>query len=162
MPEIDLARFVDVHDDVERALEEIRAGRKQTHWMWFVFPQVAGLGRSDMAHRYAIRSLDEAAAFLTHPALGSDYVRIVEEVWCQVVERGVTIHAMFGSPDDAKLVSSLTLFAGVVRRLDVPGPTLTTFVTRAEDILEAASAQGFERCTTTEAFLRQDGRRSPG
>jgi uncharacterized protein (DUF1810 family) len=148
----DLTRFVEVHDDHERALAEIRDGRKRTHWMWYLFPQVAGLGESSESRRYAIASLDEARDFLTHPLLGPDYLRIVDEVWHQVVERDVSVHALFGSPDDAKLVSSLTLFAGVARRLGAQ--TLTTFVTHADAILLAASAHGLDRCAVSEAFLR--------
>ena len=149
MPASDLTRFVEVHGDHERALAEIRDGRKRTHWMWYVFPQIAGLGASSESRRYAIGSLDEARDFLTHPILGDDYVRIVDEVWRQV-DRGVTVHELFGSPDDVKLVSSLTLFAGVARRLDLP--TLTTFVTQADDILRIAS-HGLVRCAASEAFV---------
>ena len=151
MPASDLTRFVEVHGDHARALAEIRDGRKTTHWMWYVFPQIAGLGGSSVSRRYAIGDLDEAREFLTHPILGPDYVGIVGEVWHQVVERDVRIHALFGSPDDAKLVSSLTLFAGVARRLDEP--MLATFVALADEILRVASAQGLGPCAVSEAFL---------
>ena len=151
MPASDLTRFVEVHGDHARAVAEIRDGRKTSHWMWYVFPQIAGLGGSFVSRRYAIGDLDEARDFLTHPILGPDYVRIVGEVWRQVVEGDVAVHALFGSPDDAKLVSSLTLFAGVARSLDEP--TLTTFVERADDILRTAATQGLGRCAVSEAFL---------
>ena len=85
MPASDLTRFVEVHGDHARALAEIRGGRKTTHWMWYVFPQIAGLGDSSVSRRYAIGDLDEAHDFLTHPILGPDYVQIVDEVWHQVV-----------------------------------------------------------------------------
>lgn len=91
----------------ERALAELRAGRKQTHWMWFVFPQIAGLGHSPMAQHYAIHSLDEAHAYLAHPVLGSrlrDVTRAVLDL------PGHDAHAVFGSPDDLKFRSSMTLF----------------------------------------------------
>ncbi len=149
-----LSRFVEAHgDDFDGALGEIEAGRKRSHWMWYIFPQVTGLGESPMSRRYAIDSVDEAKAFLMHPALGHNYRRIVAAVWHQVVERGVAIHALFGSPDDAKLVSSLTLFAGVARRLDLPSPELATFLANADEILRAAATQGLTACTTTEVFL---------
>ena len=106
---IDLERFVAAQDPVyAQVLAELRAGRKRTHWMWFVFPQVSGLGSSQMAQRYAIGSLDEARAYLAHPVLGSrlvDCVRLVLEV------EGRDAHAIFGAPDDLKFRSSLTLFA---------------------------------------------------
>jgi uncharacterized protein (DUF1810 family) len=121
--------------------------------MWYIFPQVNGLGASAMSRRYAIASISEAEAYLEHPVLRAHYLRIVDAVWQQVVERGVTIRALFGSPDDAKLVSSLTLFTGVARGLDPPQPALASFVTRAEEILELAYLEGLARCTTTERFL---------
>ena len=85
--------------------------------MWFVFPQAVGLGESAMSKRYAIVPMQEAEAFLGHPDLGDRYRRLVDAVWGQVVEGDTTIRELFGSPDDANLVSSLTLFAGVARRL---------------------------------------------
>ena len=155
MPQPDLTRFLDAHDDFDRALAEISTGRKRTHWMWYVFPQIAGLGRSPTAQHYAIDSLDEAVAFLTHPVLGTDYIRMVDEVWHQVVQQGVTVRGLFGSPDDAKLVSSLTLFAGIARRLDDHESTLATFESRVADILDAAAAEGLDPCAATSAFLRR-------
>ncbi len=152
----DLRRFVDAYrDDFDRALSEIEAGCKQSHWMWYIFPQVGGLGASAMSRRYAIGDPEEAEAFLLHPDLGARYCRIVDAVWQQVVERQVSIHSLFGSPDDAKLVSSLTLFAGIASTLDSPSPALATFLERADQILEAAYEQGLARCTTTETFFRQ-------
>jgi uncharacterized protein (DUF1810 family) len=103
-----LERFVAAQEGVyERALAELRAGEKRSHWMWFIFPQVAGLGSSPMAQRYAIGSLDEAKAYLAHPVLG-DRLRA-----CTAAVNGVTApsaHAIFGSPDDVKFRSSMTLF----------------------------------------------------
>ncbi len=106
-----LQRFVDAQDaggTYAAALSELRAGRKRTHWMWFVFPQVAGLGRSPMAQRYAIASLDEARAYLRHPVLGP---RMVECTGIVNAVQGRTARAIFGSPDDLKFRSSMTLFA---------------------------------------------------
>lgn len=104
----DLQRFVSAqHGVYESALSEIRRGAKRSHWMWFVFPQIAGLGHSAMAQRYAIASLDEARAYLAHPLLGRrlrDCVAALQDV------TGTTAEAVFGSVDAAKLRSSLTLF----------------------------------------------------
>ncbi|KST57928.1 calpastatin [Methylobacterium sp. GXS13] len=103
-----LERFVAAQEGVhERALAELRAGEKRSHWMWFIFPQIAGLGFSPMAQRYAIGSLDEARAYLAHPVLG-DRLRA-----CTAAVNGVTgrsAHVLFGSPDDVKFRSSMTLF----------------------------------------------------
>jgi uncharacterized protein (DUF1810 family) len=104
----DLQRFVDAQARVYAdALEELRAGRKRTHWMWFVFPQLMGLGSSPMAQRYALSGVGEARAYLDHPVLGPRYLECIS-----VVNRieGRTAHDIFGSPDDLKLHSSLTLF----------------------------------------------------
>lgn len=107
----DLDRFVAAQDPLySRVVAELAAGHKQSHWMWFIFPQVAGLGFSAMAQRYAIRSRAEAEAYLIHPILGSrllECTRLVLEV------SGKTIHAILGSPDDVKFRSSMTLFDAV-------------------------------------------------
>ena len=104
----DLERFVEAQEGVyERALAEIRQGRKSTHWMWFVFPQVAGLGSSPTAARYAIRSLDEARDYLAHPVLGPRLVACAEAALAVPELSALDI---FGSPDDLKLRSSATLF----------------------------------------------------
>ncbi len=105
----DLQRFVDAQAPIiDQAVAELEAGRKRSHWMWFVFPQIAGLGFSAMARRYALHSLDEANAYLAHDRLGprlghcTDLVNRVE---------GRSIAAIFGSPDDMKFRSSMTLFS---------------------------------------------------
>lgn len=92
----------------ETALAEIRRGAKRSHWMWYIFPQIAGLGRSEMAQRYAIQSLDEARAYLAHPVLGA---RLRECVAALQDLIGTTAEAVFGAVDAMKLKSSLTLFA---------------------------------------------------
>jgi uncharacterized protein (DUF1810 family) len=105
----DLQRFVEAQSSaIDTALAELKAGRKRTHWMWFVFPQLRGLGRSDMATFYGIGSLDEARAYLAHPVLGPR----LEECTRAVLEAGArSLHEIFGSPDDMKFCSSMTLFA---------------------------------------------------
>jgi len=109
--ENDLQRFVDAQDPrIADAQAELRAGRKRTHWMWFVFPQLRGLGQSQMAWHFGIASRDEAAAYLAHPVLGPRLRECVELV---LAVRGRTAHEIFGSPDDLKLLSCLTLFAEV-------------------------------------------------
>jgi uncharacterized protein (DUF1810 family) len=106
-----LERFIDAQNGIyDRALEELRSGRKRSHWMWFIFPQIAGLGSSTMAEKYAIRSAEEAAAYLADPILGSRLVRCVQAI---LSVQGRTAHEILGSPDDLKLRSSLTLFAAV-------------------------------------------------
>ena len=106
--EFDLKRFVDAQAATySAALAEIRRGAKRTHWMWYIFPQLDGLGRSAMARRYAIRSLDEARAYLDHPLLG---VRLRECVAALQDLTGTTAEAVFGEIDAIKLRSSLTLF----------------------------------------------------
>jgi len=105
----DLQRFVDAQDGmIDTALDELRAGRKRTHWMWFVFPQLSGLGRSGMARRYAIFSMDEARAYLAHPLLG-ERLRACSEAVLGVDDRSVG--EIFGAPDDQKFWSSMTLFS---------------------------------------------------
>ena len=107
----DLDRFlVAQSSNYADALAELRGGRKRTHWMWYVFPQYAGLGRSPMAERFAIKSVAEAEAYLRHPILGPRLVECAEAV---LDVEGRSAHEIFGSPDDAKLRSSATLFSRV-------------------------------------------------
>ena len=107
----ELERFVEAQDPVyERVLSELRRGRKDTHWMWFVFPQMRGLGHSPMAEKYGIASQEEAKAYLQHPVLGPrlrECTRLVNEI------EGKTIDEIFGYPDDLKFRSCMTLFASV-------------------------------------------------
>ena len=104
-----MQRFVDAQGPTyPTALGELRAGRKRSHWMWFIFPQIAGLGRSAMAQEFALSSLDEAAAYLAHPLLGP---RLRE---CTALVAGIegrSVGEIFGYPDDMKFRSSMTLFA---------------------------------------------------
>jgi uncharacterized protein (DUF1810 family) len=107
----DLERFVRAQADIyAQALNELTRGRKHSHWMWFVFPQIAGLGLSEMSRRYAIVSPAEARAYLEHPVLGPR-LRACYAATLAVQSRSA--HDIFGSPDDLKLRSSATLFAAV-------------------------------------------------
>ncbi len=107
----DLQRFVDAQAPVyQRVVAELRHGQKQSHWMWFIFPQLTGLGRSLMARRFAIRSREEAMAYLGHGVLGS---RLRECTALVSAVEGHTIREILGSPDDLKFCSSMTLFGAV-------------------------------------------------
>jgi uncharacterized protein (DUF1810 family) len=107
----DFHRFIEAQNGIyKQALAELEAGRKRSHWMWFIFPQIAGLGTSSMAEKYAIRSAEEASAYLADPILGSRLLRCVEAI-LSVNDRSA--HDIMGSPDDLKLRSSMTLFAAV-------------------------------------------------
>lgn len=109
----DLQRFVDAQDrdgTYERSLLELRRGRKRSHWIWFVFPQIAGLGSSQMAQTYAIASLEEAHAYLVHPVLGPRLIKSADALLALPVTDPV---AVLGEVDAMKLRSSMTLFAHV-------------------------------------------------
>ena len=112
-----LKRFVEAQDPVyARVCSELGAGEKRSHWMWFIFPQIAGLGYSATAARYAITSLEEAKAYLSHPVLGPRLMECTELV-NRISER--TIDDIFGYPDDLKFCSSMTLFARAAPGNDV-------------------------------------------
>ena len=129
----DLQRFVDAQDSAgtyEQALAELRAGAKRSHWMWFVLPQVAGLGRSPMAQRYAISGLDEARAYLAHPVLGPrlrECARVLTELG------GRTAEQVFGPVDALKLRSSMTLFATAAPEEPLFRAVLDQYSAGAED-----------------------------
>ena len=107
----DLQRFVDAQEPVyQQVCAELRRGRKESHWIWFIFPQLRGLGHSQMAIRYGIASRKEAEAYLQHPVLGP---RLRECTGLVNSVEGRSIHQILGSPDDLKFRSSMTLFAGV-------------------------------------------------
>ena len=109
----DLERFVRAQmSDYARALSELRAGQKRSHWMWYVFPQIEGLGGSAMSRRYSIKSEAEARAYLDHPLLGA---RLRESFGAVLNIDGLSAFEIFGSPDDLKLRSSATLFGAVSR-----------------------------------------------
>ncbi|MGH1592123.1 DUF1810 domain-containing protein [Methylobacterium phyllosphaerae] len=127
----DLERFVAAQDGVyDRALAELKAGAKRSHWMWFVFPQIAGLGASPMAQRYAIGSLGEAEAYAGHPVLGARLRACTAAVNAVA---GRSAHAIFGSPDDLKFRSSMTLFARAVPGEPLFAEALTRYFDGAPD-----------------------------
>jgi uncharacterized protein (DUF1810 family) len=121
---IDLARFIEAQrGSYDQALAELRAGEKRSHWMWFIFPQLAGLGMSAMAQHYAISGLDEARDYLRHPVLGERLRSCTAAVNAVI---GRTAHQVFGSPDDMKFRSSITLFG----RADPADPTFKEALAR--------------------------------
>lgn len=133
-----LNRFLEAGDQ-EQALAELRAGRKRSHWIWYVFPQLRGLGTSPAAVHYGLDGVAEAEAFLAHPVLRQRLERAVEAVHAW---RGERLDLVMGSHIDAlKLVSSMTLFEHVAAGTPLGG--------HATDILAAAEAQGFPRCAFT-------------
>ncbi len=132
MPDpFDLKRFVDAQASVyEQVRRELRAGRKESHWMWFIFPQIAGLGQSAMSIRFAIASLDEARAYLAHPILGP---RLRECVTLVLGVEGRNAVEMFGPVDAMKIQSSMTLFAKAGSGGDVFERCLEKYFTEALD-----------------------------
>ncbi|WP_105383331.1 DUF1810 domain-containing protein [Neorhizobium alkalisoli] len=112
--QFDLMRFVDAQAPVyAQVLDELRHGQKRSHWMWYIFPQVAGLGFSIMSQRFAIGSKAEAAAYLDHPLLGA---RLIECTEAMLLHKDLSAHAILGSPDDMKFKSSMTLFDTVSKK----------------------------------------------
>jgi uncharacterized protein (DUF1810 family) len=141
----------------EAALAEIRGGAKRGHWIWYVFPQLAGLGRSSMAQAFAVRDEEEAAALLRDPELGGRLLTITTAVVEQLSRQPPqNLRALMGSELDAlKLVSSLTLFRHVADRLQLvqPDGRYSAFITAADAALKAAAAEGFEPCAYTRTRL---------
>ena len=141
----DLARFIRAQEAVyERALAEIRAGDKRSHWMWFIFPQVDGLGFSATAKHYAIKSAEEARQYLAHPVLGARLVACAAAV---LAVEGRSAPVIFGSPDDLKLKSCMTLFESVAGPGSVFGQVLDRYYqgqrdTRTQEILAALEVRG--------------------
>jgi uncharacterized protein (DUF1810 family) len=110
---MNLGRFLNAQKSVYAdVLSELKRGKKRSHWMWFIFPQIAGLGRSPTAKFYAIENLDEASAYLNHPLLGA---RLIECAEALLSIKGKTASEIMGHPDDMKLRSSMTLFASIER-----------------------------------------------
>lgn len=109
--ENNLPRFIDAQEaDYQIALSEIKNGRKQSHWIWYIFPQIQGLGFSETSKFYAIKDINEAEEFLKHPVLGSRLVEISNEL---LTLKSNDANKIFGSPDDVKLKSSMTLFSSL-------------------------------------------------
>jgi len=118
MDPFDLERFVEAQrPSYQDALAELQAGRKLSHWMWFIFPQMLGLGRSPASRFFGIRSLEEARAYLAHPILGP---RLEECTNAVLATTGLSLNRIFGSPDDLKFHSSMTLFALASDDTDTP------------------------------------------
>lgn len=129
---MDLQRYVSAHQhDYDAALKEIRNGRKETHWMWYIFPQIRGLGRSSTSQYYAIDSLEEAAAFLSDPYLGGHLYEICEALLQLETNRA---REVFGRPDDLKLRSSMTLFVCVAGPDSVFSKVLDKFFCGRQDV----------------------------
>ena len=137
-----LERFITAQDPVfEEVLAELRSGRKRTHWIWFVFPQIGGLGFSPISQYYAIRSIEEARVYLAHPILGQRLRQCAAILLAGEISSAL---AIFGQPDTMKFQSSLTLFAGISQAGSVFDQALDRFF------------QG-ERCQPTMAFLTRAG-----
>ena len=129
--ENNLNRFLDAQEkDYSRALAEIKNGRKQSHWMWYIFPQIAGLGYSEMATFYAIKDIHEASDYLAHPVLGS---RLIDISTALLGHDGKTANQIMGSPDDLKLRSSMTLFSLLDKTDPVFQAVLDKFFNGAQD-----------------------------
>ena len=147
-----LARFIEAQAEgvFESAYAEIEAGRKQSHWMWFVFPQIAGLGLSYMSQTYAIRDRAEAVAYLQHPVLAARLLAITIAASKQL-RAGVPVDRLMGSSiDAAKLVSSMTLFGQVAPSLATSEDDGNAKLGRlAEEIVAIAEKQGYARCRHT-------------
>ena len=147
-----LERFRDAQNGgvFDVALREIRSGAKRSHWIWFVFPQVAGLGSSGMSDRFGIRSADEAAQFLRDPVLGRRLATISTAV-AEQVKDGTTLRRLMGADVDVlKLVSSMTLFEEIVNRLGTAASAEhRELLDAARTILDAARSEGFSRCAFT-------------
>ena len=143
----------------DTALAEIRAGGKRSHWIWYVFPQIEGLGRSSTARAYAIRNLAEACAYLRDPILRARYEEIVAAVSEQLT-RGIGVEDLMGGRTDAlKLVSSLTLFRAAAERLSREDPVYASLAERLAGLLEQTAEQGYPACDFTLAridSLRRD------
>lgn len=114
----------------QAACEELRAGQKRSHWMWYIFPQMKGLGISTASRVYGIGSITEARAYLTHPALGP---RLVKTTGLVLAIRGRSLREIFGSPDDMKFRSSMTLFSRAHGPSSIFGKALDTFCGREPD-----------------------------
>lgn len=133
------------------ALEELRAGRKTSHWIWYVFPQLTALGRSSTAQFYGLTDVDEACAYLGDPLLRDRLLTACEAVHAQLT-RGVPLRALMGGETDSlKLVSSLTLFELAARRLAAssPVPEIVRLADLCAAVLDLAKKQGWPRCPVT-------------
>jgi uncharacterized protein (DUF1810 family) len=127
----DLNRFLSAQESVyERALAELKGGQKRTHWMWFIFPQIEGLGYSPAAKHYSIKSIEEARQYLNHPVLGKRLLECTEAV---VTLAGGSVSEIFGYPDDLKFKSSMTLFEKIAGSGSVFTAALDRYCRRERD-----------------------------
>ena len=135
-----LERFIDAqHRDYATALAEMQRGRKVTHWMWYIFPQIRGLGSSETSKYYAIKNVSEAEEFLKHPALGPGLINICRALLDQ---QSNDANRIFGSPDNLKLRSSMTLFASLPATHPVFQEVLERFFGAEKDRLTLQIMQG--------------------
>jgi len=127
-----LYRFIEAQENsFDEALAEIKAGRKKSHWMWYIFPQILGLGQSEMSKFYAIQNIREAVSYLQHPVLGKRLILICHELCKQGTNKA---NAIFGGPDDLKLKSSMTLFSSLTKTDAVFEQVLAKFFNGSTDI----------------------------
>jgi len=146
-----LKRFIDAQArDYLTALTEIQGGRKRSHWMWYIFPQIAGLGYSEMAKRFAIKDLSEAIAYLGHPVLGERLIRISEAL---LNLSGNNAYTVMGTPDDLKLRSSMTLFAQVPRAHPVFTAILKKYF-QGWTVLHYNCCNGARQCCKESGYVR--------
>jgi uncharacterized protein (DUF1810 family) len=137
------------------ALAEIRCGRKSSHWIWYVFPQLAGLGHSSTARHYAIRDLDEARDFLRDPVLRARYHEIAAAVRDQL-ERGIDLETLMVNYLDAlKLISSFTLFRAAAKSIRGEDAALGDLAVLCHSVLAAAQSQGYSLCAQTLAHIAE-------
>jgi uncharacterized protein (DUF1810 family) len=138
------------------ALAEIRAGGKRSHWIWYIFPQIEGLGHSSTARAYAIRDLGEACAYLCDPILRARYEEIVAAI-SEQLGRGIRVEDLMGSQIDAlKLVSSLTLFRAAAEQLGREDPVYASLAERLAASLEQITKQGYSPCDFTLARISDE------
>jgi uncharacterized protein (DUF1810 family) len=161
MESLDRFKVAQAHarSGIDSALGELRRGRKTSHWIWYIFPQLGGLGHSHMAQLYGLRDLDEACAYLEDPQLRENYLSAIATVEEQIFHQGNSlVHLMGGQIDMLKLVSSLTLFReaalSVAARTD-GDDAFAGLADACERILDAAAREGFPRCSFTLSRLAE-------
>jgi len=140
----------------DAALAEIRSGGKRSHWIWYIFPQIEGLGHSSTARTYAVRDLGEACAYLRDPILRARYEEIVAAASEQLI-RGIRVEDLMGGRTDAlKLVSSLTLFRAAAEQLAREDPVYASLAERLAALLGQTSEQGYPACDFTLARIADE------
>ena len=153
MDDGELERFVaPVTEDLDMVMQELADGQKQSHWMWFMFPQLRVLGRSETARYFGITNIAEACAFLQHATLGPVFEQLVATVHEVIVGEQLGVHDVFGDPDDLKLVSSLTLFRAAAARNGNHD-----LAKQCGDVLTEAERQGLPPCAVTLRAIENAG-----